>query len=88
MTAREPVLVPATLARGLRGAVVAPHHLATAASEIWPGWKPWCSVCSGNRGSTLENWKIDWLNHSPIEALTAIHVGARSQMWGLRRTVR
>ncbi len=31
MTAREPVLVPATLARGLRGAVVAPHHLATAA---------------------------------------------------------
>ena len=31
MTAREPVLVPAPLARGLRGAVVAPHHLATAA---------------------------------------------------------
>ena len=28
---RDPVLVPATLARGLRGAVVAPHHLATAA---------------------------------------------------------
>jgi gamma-glutamyltranspeptidase len=31
VTAREPVLVPATLARGLRGAVVAPHYLATAA---------------------------------------------------------
>jgi gamma-glutamyltranspeptidase len=31
VTARGPVLVPATLARGLRGAVVAPHHLATAA---------------------------------------------------------
>jgi gamma-glutamyltranspeptidase len=31
MTARQPVLVPATLARGLRGAVVAPHHLATTA---------------------------------------------------------
>jgi gamma-glutamyltranspeptidase len=31
MTARAPVLVPATVARGLRGAVVAPHHLATAA---------------------------------------------------------
>ena len=31
MTARQPVLVPAALARGLRGAVVAPHHLATAA---------------------------------------------------------
>jgi gamma-glutamyltranspeptidase len=31
MTAPEPVLVPATLARGLRGAVVAPHHLATTA---------------------------------------------------------
>ena len=31
MVTRQPVLVPATLARGLRGAVVAPHHLATAA---------------------------------------------------------
>ena len=31
MTSGPPVLVPATLARGLRGAVVAPHHLATAA---------------------------------------------------------
>ena len=30
-TRGQPVLVPATLARGLRGAVVAPHHLATAA---------------------------------------------------------
>jgi gamma-glutamyltranspeptidase len=29
--ARGPVLVPASLARGLRGAVVAPHHLATGA---------------------------------------------------------
>jgi gamma-glutamyltranspeptidase len=34
MTARQPVLVPAALARGLRGAVVAPHHLATAAG-LW-----------------------------------------------------
>ena len=31
MSSLKPVLVPATLARGLRGAVVAPHHLATAA---------------------------------------------------------
>jgi gamma-glutamyltranspeptidase len=31
MPAGDPVLVPAPLARGLRGAVVAPHHLATAA---------------------------------------------------------
>ena len=29
--ARDPALVPARLARGSRGAVVAPHHLATAA---------------------------------------------------------
>jgi gamma-glutamyltranspeptidase len=31
MSERRPVLVPAPLARGLRGAVVAPHHLATSA---------------------------------------------------------
>ncbi len=31
MTGREPALVPARLVRGARGAVVAPHHLATAA---------------------------------------------------------
>jgi len=31
MSERGPALVPAPLARGLRGAVVAPHHLATSA---------------------------------------------------------
>jgi gamma-glutamyltranspeptidase/glutathione hydrolase len=31
VTDRGPALVPAALARGLRGAVVAPHHLATSA---------------------------------------------------------
>ena len=34
---------------------------------------------SGKPGRPRENWKIDWLNHRPIAALTAIHVGASSQ---------
>ncbi len=39
---------------------------------------------SGNSGFALANWKIDWLNHRPIDALTAIHVGASSQTCALR----
>ena len=60
--------------------------MTTAASEIWIGVKPRAGAWSGNRGSSRENWKIDWLNHSPIEALTAIQVGASSQTCDERRS--
>jgi hypothetical protein len=36
----------------------------------------------------LTSWKIDWLVHAPMNALTAIHVGASSQTDGLARTPR
>ena len=38
--------------------------------------KPRMSTWSGNFGFACENWNSDWLNQSPIEALTAIQVGA------------
>ncbi len=46
---------------------------------IWFASKPRISCCPGNLGFCFENWKSDWLNHSPIDALTAIQVGARSR---------
>ena len=60
------------------------NPMTTAASEIWIGLKPWSRNWSGKRGSAFENWKIDWLNHRPIEAFTAIQVGASSQTCELR----
>ena len=50
--------------------------------------KPCIRNWSGKRGFACENWKSDWLNHSPIEALTAIQVGASSQTWEERRRSR
>ena len=39
-------------------------------SVIWFGSKPCMQDLVGEvAGSAFENWKSDWLNHSPIEAL-------------------
>ena len=54
---------------------------AITASVIWIGANPRSRNWSGKRGSAFENWKIDWPNHSPIEALTAIQVGASSRTY-------
>ena len=48
------------------------------------GVKPWMQELVGETRVRFENWKMDWLNHRPIAALTAIHVGARSQTCELR----
>ena len=56
----------------------------TAVAEIWTALKPRIRDWSGNFGFAWANWKIDWLNHSPIDALTAIHVGASSQTCEVR----
>ena len=62
--------------------------MTRAVTEIWTAVKPCIRNWSGKRGSSLANWKIDWLNHSPIDALTAIQVGASSHTWELRRSSR
>ncbi len=62
--------------------------ITTTAAEIWTALKPRISDWSGKSGFACANWKIDWLNHSPIDALTAIQVGARSQTWELRSSSR
>ena len=62
--------------------------MAIAASVIWIALNPRIRAWSGKAGFSLANWKIDWLNHSPIDALTAIHVGASSQTWELRSSSR
>ena len=51
---------------------------------IWLAVKPPISTWSGKLGSPLASWKIDWLNHRPIAALTAIQVGASSQTCDVR----
>ena len=61
--------------------------MTTAAAEIWPGLKPCRRTGPGSAGRAFENWKIDWLNHSPIAAFTAIQVGARSHTCEVRRSV-
>ena len=63
--------------------------MTTAASEIWIGDEARASGPGrGSAGSAFANWKIDWLNHRPIDALTAIQVGASSQTWELRSSSR
>ena len=49
------------------------------ADVIWFGVEARISSWSGNGGFGRWNWNSDWLNHRPMAALTAIHVGARSQ---------
>ena len=68
----------------------APNTIAMtiAAIVIWLASKPRISCCSGNVGLGFENWKSDWLNQSPIEALTAIQVGARSRTCADRHELR
>src|SRR5919109_2948921 len=58
--------------------------MTTAAVEICQPSNPLIRTWSGNSGLAWANWKIDWLNQRPIEALTAIHVGASSQTCALR----
>ncbi len=62
--------------------------MTTATAEISTALKPCRRNWSGKRGSAFENWKMDWLNQSPIEALTAIQVGASSQTWEVVRRTR
>jgi hypothetical protein len=62
--------------------------ITTAVAEICTALKPRIRRCSGKSGLACANWKIDWLNHSPIDALTAIQVGASNQTCELRRRSR
>ena len=50
--------------------------MAIAARVIWLASKPRIRNWSGKSGFGFENWKSDWLNHSPMLALRAIQVGA------------
>src|SRR5438034_1172998 len=43
-------LVPMPLVRGARGAVVAPHHLATAVELAWEGFPAWDGFISAVEG--------------------------------------
>ena len=64
----------------------APKMIPTTSAPrlICHGSNPPCSSWSGCSGFAAVSWKIDWLSHRPIDALTAIQVGASNQTCELR----
>ena len=62
--------------------------MAMAASVISIVSNPRIRTWSGKSGFGCENWNSDWLNHNPMLALRAIHVGARSSTCEERTSAR